>query len=236
MKSYLPNFITLLNLLCGCVGSIMAIEGDLTLAAFFVLLGIFFDFFDGFLARKLGVEGPLGIQLDSMADLITSGLVPGLILFQLLRLSGPDWPGEMSGLSVEYLLPFAGILVTLAAAYRLARFNLSDEQTEHFIGLPTPANALLVISLPLILEYQNNDLINATILSRWFLLLIIILGSVLMNANIKLLALKFKNWGFADNAMRYILIIGAAVLLLIFKFAAIPLIILLYLLLSLLNK
>jgi CDP-diacylglycerol--serine O-phosphatidyltransferase len=120
------------------------------MAALFVLLGIFFDFFDGFLARKLKVESALGLQLDSLADMVTSGLVPGLIMFHLISLS-------MTG-SERYmdLLPYMGLLITLGSAYRLANFNISTDQKNHFVGLPTPANALLVLSFPLILEYQTQ--------------------------------------------------------------------------------
>ncbi len=232
---------TLLNLFSGSVGAIMAIEGELTYAAFFVLLGILFDFFDGFLARKLKVESSLGIHLDSLADVVTSGLVPGLILFQLFKLAGPDWNTNAISANSEIwtsenLLPYFGLAVTLAAAYRLAKFNVSTQQTDSFVGLPTPANALLILSFPLILEYQNNDMINAIILNKWFLIAITIASCFLMNSRLKLLALKFKNWSFKDNAARYMLIILSAVLLVIFSFAAIPPIILLYIIVSLLNK
>ena len=123
MKSHIPNFITLLNLFSGCVAVIFALEGDMKWTAFFVCLGIFFDFFDGLLARKLNVQTALGLQLDSLADMVTSGVVPGLVLFHLLGLtSPPSW--ETTG-----LLPYFGLLVTLASAYRLANFNVSTEQS-----------------------------------------------------------------------------------------------------------
>ena len=230
MKSYIPHFITLLNLFSGCIAVIFALEGNMKLTALFVCLGIFFDFFDGLLARKLNVESELGVQLDSLADMVTSGLVPGLVLFYLLGLAPqPSW-------ETYNLLPYFGLLVTLASAYRLAKFNISTNQSDAFIGLPTPANALLIISLPLILEYQNSDAINAIILNPWFLIVLTLVSCYLLNAPIKLIALKFKTWSFKDNASRYILIVLSLAILAVFQFAGIPLVIIAYILLSILSK
>ena len=229
MKRFVPNFITLLNLLSGAVATIFAVEGDLTTAAFFVFLGIFFDFFDGFFARKLNVASELGLQLDSLADVVTSGLVPALALFHLLKLAiTPSW-------DTHQILPYFGLLVVLASVYRLAKFNISTEQSNYFIGLPTPANALLVMSLPLILAYQNNDSYNAIILNPAFLIVTTFLSCFLLNAPIKLIALKFKTWNFSENASRYILVIFSITALIIFKFAGIPLLIIFYIILSLIN-
>ena len=226
MKALIPNLITLLNLFSGTIAVIFAVEGALTMAAFFVLLGIFFDFFDGFLARKLNVASALGLQLDSLADMVTSGLVPGLIMFQLMSQS-------LTG-SEPYvdLLPYMGLLITLGSAYRLANFNISTEQKNYFIGLPTPANALLVLSFPLILEYQNNEAINSVILNAWFLLALTLISTFLLNAPVKLMALKFKTWKFSDNFEKYILLILALIFLMVFKFFGISLIIFSYLLIS----
>jgi len=168
--------------------------------------------------------------LDSLADMVTSGLVPGLVLFHLLELAPqPSWKNAD-------LLPYFGLLVTLASSYRLAKFNISTNQSDAFIGLPTPANALLIISLPLILEYQNSDAINTTILNPWFLIVLTLVSCYLLNAPIKLIALKFKTWSFKDNIPRYILIILSLVLLAVFQFAGIPLIILAYIFLSIVSK
>lgn len=226
MKALIPNLITLLNLFFGTIAVIFAVEGALTMAAFFVLLGIFFDFFDGFLARKLSVASALGLQLDSLADMVTSGLVPGLIMFQLISQS-------LTG-SEPYvdLLPYMGLLITLGSAYRLANFNISTEQKNYFIGLPTPANALLVLSFPLILEYQNNEAFNSVILNAWFLLALTLISTFLLNAPVKLMALKFKTWKFSDNIEKYILLILALIFLMVFKFFGISLIIFSYLLIS----
>ena len=156
------------------------------------------------------------------------------------NLTGPDWlefgSDGILGLELNSLLPFFGLLITLASAYRLAVFNIATNQSDSFIGLPTPANTLLILSLPLIMEFQNNDTMNTIILNKWFLIAVTLVSCYLLNANIKLLALKFKNWGFKNNAARYILIILAAVLLIVFRFAAIPLIIITYIIISLLNK
>ena len=230
MKKHIPNFITLLNLFCGSIAVIFALNGDMKLTALFVFLGIFFDFFDGLIARKLDVHSELGLQLDSLADMVTSGLVPGLVMFYLFKLGNHDT------FSFSDYLPYLGLVITLASAYRLANFNIDANQSDSFIGLPTPANALLILSFPLIMEFQNNDIMNAIILNKWFLIAVTVLSSYLLNANIKLIALKFKTWSFKDNAAKYMLIILSIILLILFQFAAIPLIIIAYIIISLLNK
>lgn len=245
IKAFIPNFITLLNLFSGSVAVIFAVNNHFIFAAFFVFLGIFFDFFDGLLARKLNVQSDLGLQLDSLADMVTSGLVPGIVVFKLLELASnskavtsiDEWSETMQWTGYTFnLLPFIGLFITLASAYRLARFNLDEEQQSYFKGLPTPANALLILSLPLILEFQNNDLINSIILNKWFLIVLTILSCYILNSSVKLFALKFKNRSFKSNAVRYIFIILSIVLLVVLHFAAIPLIIILYILLSLFNN
>ena len=138
--------------------------------------------------------------------------------------------------SLPGLLPYFGLLVTLASSYRLAKFNISTNQSDAFIGLPTPANTLLIISLPLILEYQNSDAINSIILNPWFLIVLTLISCFLLNAPIKLIALKFKTWNFKDNVSRYILIILSVAILAVFQFAGIPLIIVTYIVLSILSK
>jgi len=161
--------------------------------------------------------------------MVTSGLVPGLVVYKLLELSDLNWD-ELS------LIPFLGLAITLASAYRLAKFNIDEDQQAYFKGLPTPANALLILSLPLILEFQNNDTINSIILNKWFLFVLTIISCYLLNSNIKLFALKFKNYSFRANATRYIFIILCLVLLIVLHFAAIPIIILLYIIMSVLDN
>ena len=244
LKKHIPNLITLLNLFCGSIAVICAVNNLFVATAVFVFLGIFFDFFDGLAARKLGVQSALGIQLDSLADMVTSGLVPGIIMYKLIALSCHE-PGivELSswGNFMQWkgfkLAPLAliGLCITLASAYRLAKFNIDEDQQTFFKGLPVPANTLLIIALPLILEFQNNDTINAIILNKWFLIALTFISCYLLNSSIKLFALKFKNFSFKDNAIRYIFIILSMVLLVVLRFAAIPVIIVLYIVLSLLN-
>ena len=238
MKRYIPNALTLLNLLCGSIAVIYAVNDNFVTAAFFVFFGIFFDFFDGFAARKLHVQSDIGLQLDSLADVVTSGLVPGIImykLFQLVELDLSNWDNSQILFGISPL-SCIGLSITLASAYRLAKFNVDTEQQNYFKGLPTPANALLIVSLPLILEFQNNDIINAIILNKWFLIGMTILSCWLLNSGVKLFALKFKNWGFKANATRYIFIMLCVVLLIVLQFAAIPLIILVYIIMSVLDS
>ncbi len=246
IKQQIPNFITLLNALSGSIAVILAANNQLVSAALFVFLGIFFDFFDGLAARKLGVQSELGVQLDSLADMITSGLVPGIIMFKLLAITAEspeyvDMTNQWSSDSMHWYgfsiptIAFIGLLIPLASAYRLAKFNIDENQQDSFIGLPTPANALLILSLPLMMEFQNNDLINSIILNKWFLIGLTLISSYLLNSHIKLFALKFKDWSFKNNAMRYTFLLLSIVLLIVFHFAAIPIIIALYILTSLVS-
>jgi CDP-diacylglycerol--serine O-phosphatidyltransferase len=245
-KRHIPNIVTLLNLFAGCIAVIFAVNGNFIVASIFVFLGIFFDFFDGLLARKLNVQSPLGIQLDSLADLVTSGVVPGLIMFKLISLTidAPDYSEitdswnsifHWQGFKMS-VLPLIGLLIPLASAYRLAKFNLDEDQQTYFKGLPVPANTLLILSLPLILEYQNSDIMNSIIINKWFLIGVTLLSCYLLNSKIKLFALKFKDWNFKNNAIRYIFLILSVVFLIVLQFAAIPLIIALYIVLSLLTR
>ncbi|QCX00719.1 phosphatidylserine synthase [Aggregatimonas sangjinii] len=242
MKKHIPNGITLLNVFSGCVAAVFAVLNQMELAALFVFLGIVFDFFDGMAARLLDVKSELGLQLDSLADMITSGLVPGIVMFQLLGMSmsggwNLDFQNEMTdaimwtGMKLAPL-PFVGFLITMASAYRLAKFNIDENQTTSFIGLPTPANALLILSLPLILQYQHSELLNEIILNQWFLIGLTLLSAFLLNAKIALFALKFKNWSMQDNALRYGFIVLSIIFLVTLKFLAVPLIILCYILSS----
>lgn len=243
MKKHIPNSITLLNLFCGCLAVIFAVQGHLPLAAFFVLLGIGFDFFDGFAARVLDVRSELGLQLDSLADMVTSGVVPGIVMYQLLTqaVGAPLYKVEdtwgsaqvLSNPNISYL-SLLGLLVILASAYRLAKFNIDTRQTSTFIGLPTPANTLLIISLPLILQFQPEAWIHEIILNKWFLIGLTLLSCYLLNAEIQLFALKFKTWGFSENKVRYVFLLVTVVLIVLLKFIAIPCVILLYILMSLL--
>lgn len=242
IKRHIPNLITLLNLFSGSLAVIFAVKGNLVLAAIFVAAGIFFDFFDGLAARLLDVKSEVGLQLDSLADVVTSGVVPGIVMYQLLTKAlpasgglGSDWNSSVFDIQIK---PFAliGLLIILASAYRLAKFNVDERQTDSFIGLPTPANALLILSLPLILTYQPGPFISGLLLNEWFLVGLTILSCYLLNAELPLFALKFSNWGFRENKMRYFFIATCLILIVIFQFIAIPLILLLYVLLSIISN
>ena len=231
MKKYVPNLITLSNLLCGTVAIVFAVRGTIDWAALFVTIGIFLDFFDGFFARLLHVKSEMGLQLDSLADMVTSGVVPGIVMFQLL--SNSTYVLQTEG-TFAMLLPYVGFFITLASAYRLANFNIDTRQTSGFIGLPTPANTMFILSLPLILQYQPTELFDSLLHNMWVLLGITLLSAYLLNAEIALFALKFSDYSFKNNALKYIFLALCVILLLSLKIIAIPLIILLYIILSLL--
>ena len=244
MIKQIPNIITSLNLLCGCVAIMFAVSGDLVSASFFAFAGIFLDFFDGLAARVLNAQSQVGLQLDSLADVVTSGVLPGIVMVQLLSeaLTGNSlditaiFSSTSNNTSIESYLPFIGLLIAVASGYRLAKFNVDTRQTTSFIGLPVPANTLLILSLPLILSFQASQQITEVILTPWFLIIITLVSCVLLNAEIPLFGLKFKTWNFKDNAVRYLFLIASILLLVVLKFIAIPIIIFLYILVSLFWK
>ncbi|MBH8560120.1 CDP-alcohol phosphatidyltransferase family protein [Hymenobacter negativus] len=224
MKRHLPNAVTCLNLLCGCLALTNIFAGRLEIGAWFVAAAAAADFADGLLARALRVSSAIGKDLDSLADMVSFGVVPGAIFFQLLTRSAgegglPEWA------------PYFGFLVSIFSALRLAKFNNDTRQTTSFIGLPTPACTLVVASLPLILAYDQFG-IAPVILNPWLLLGLTALLSGLLVAELPLFALKFKTFRWADNRRRFIFLLLAAGLLLGLKAAAVPLVVLLYVLLS----
>ncbi|MDC3285914.1 CDP-alcohol phosphatidyltransferase family protein, partial [Flavobacteriaceae bacterium] len=159
IKKHIPNIVTLGNLFFGTLATIYAVGGHFEMTALFVVLGIFLDFFDGFFARVLKVSGELGKQLDSLADMVTSGVVPGIVLFVLLG-NNQQIPYEIdSEFKFSMGFPLLGLLITLSACYRLAKFNLDTRQSESFIGLPTPAMSLFIVSLPLVQMHSDIDFV-----------------------------------------------------------------------------
>lgn len=225
MKRHIPNFITLLNLFSGCVALVYAAQGDYLIAFVFVCLGIFFDFFDGFFARILKVQSPLGVQLDSLADMVTSGVVPGFVMFKML-----------SEYSASEFLPYFGFIITLGSCMRLAKFNIDTRQTDSFIGLPTPANALFILSLPLVIQHTEFAWVIETLTNVWVLLGISVLSTYILNSELPLFSLKIKNFSFAKYKLQIFFLILSIVLLVMFKFLGVPLIILSYVVLSALSK
>jgi CDP-diacylglycerol--serine O-phosphatidyltransferase len=246
MKKHIPNLFTLLNLFSGMLAVLMAATDRLIPAAGFVLLGIFFDFFDGFFARKFNIQGELGKQLDSLADVVTSGVVPGIIMFQLLLHAAKEsWFMELScekgswstfDETFYYFIPFIGLLIPLASAFRLANFNIDERQTNSFIGLPTPAFSIFIISLPLILTYAETSFFAGWIQNTYFLVGVTLLGCYMMNANIPLFSLKFKTYGWKGNEIQYVFLGLSALFLAVLQLVGVPLIIVLYVLISVIQN
>ncbi len=220
IKKHIPNAITCANLFSGCIGIVFAFNGSLEKAAYFVLLSGIFDFFDGLAARALNVKSTIGKELDSLADMVSFGLLPGAVLFKLLQAS--DYPSEY--------LPYLGFIITVFSALRLAKFNVDNRQTEDFIGLNTPMNTLLIVSLPFI----NRDY-PAVIGSTLFLLALIALLSWLLISEIKIFSFKLNKLGWHQNRFKYMFIIASVLLAVVLKFVAVPLILILYISFSIIH-
>lgn len=220
MKKQIPNAITCANLFSGCVGIVFAFKGELEIAAYFVLLAGIFDFFDGMAARLLNVKSEIGKQLDSLADMVSFGLLPGAVMFQLLKLSN---------YSSEYL-PYLAFIITVFSALRLAKFNIDKRQTEDFIGLNTPMNTLFIVSLPFI-AHDYPEIIGSSI----SLIAIIAITSYLLVSEIKIFSFKLSDMSWAKNKMKFVFIIVSIILIGFLKFVAIPFILVLYISLSILH-
>lgn len=227
MKKHIPNAITCTHLFCGCIGVFFAFNGQLEYAAYAVFIAAFFDFLDGMSARLLKVHSEIGKQLDSLADMVSFGVLPSVIVLHLF-----NWPDLSLGRLTWWY--FSAFFITVFSALRLAKFNIDTRQTNSFIGLPTPASAMVAASLPLILN-QSNASFTGIISNHWFLIVYIIINCWLLVAELPLLSLKFKNFSLKENIYRFILLVFAVVCLLIFKFAAIPIIIIFYIVLSIIQ-
>jgi len=224
MNKHIPNFVTCLNLFSGCLGIVFAFQDNLMWASYAIVIAAVFDFFDGMLARLLKAYSDIGKELDSLADVVSFGVLPAVIIYQLFALSSqPDF--RITWLS------YSAFIIAIFSALRLAKFNIDTRQSENFIGLPTPANALLIASFPLIIRESNTYFANF-ILNPWFLTIFSLMMSLLLVAEVPLISLKFKSLKFSENLLRYILILSSLILLLILKFEAVPIIILLYFLIS----
>jgi CDP-diacylglycerol---serine O-phosphatidyltransferase len=217
MKQHLPNFLTCCNLLCGCLAIVFVLEGRGIPAAYLVWLAGVFDFFDGFAARRLNVTSPIGKELDSLADVVTFGVLPSLVMYKMI-----------SGSTDAAFLPYIGFTIAVFSALRLAVFNVDETQQDSFRGLNTPANTIFITALPLL-----NDHVGGWLYKPAVLIAITFIFSFLLVSNIRFFALKFRNFRWQDNRMRFTFLILAVLLLIILQVLAIPLIIILYIVLSL---
>jgi len=219
--------ITLLNLLAGIFSIYFGMQGELLFSAYCIFVAAVFDFFDGFAARLLNAKSDIGLQLDSLADMVSFGVAPGFILFHLITLSLNS--------DMDSFVPFFGFIVPLFSALRLAKFNVDDNQTDSFIGIPTPAVALLIASFPVIILQTfvgNPGLYSDIIFNTYFLVGVAVAFSLLMVSPLPMFALKFKSYGWKKNQVQYLFASISLLLMLFLGFAAVPMIVLLYLLLS----
>lgn len=214
IKKHIPNVLTAANLFSGCIGIIYAFNGELKTVAFFVILSGIFDFFDGFVARLLNVKSEIGKQLDSLADVISFGFLPAMVVYKLLSLSGNEY------------LPYIAFLITVFSALRLAKFNIDERQQEDFIGLNTPMNTFFIISLPYLAD--RFELITNPI----FLIAITIITSLLLVSEIKLFSMKMTGLSWKINKYKFIFLILSVLSLVFLQFAGLPIVLVLYIILS----
>ena len=227
MKKHIPNAITCLNLFSGCLGIVYAFQDNLLFAGYAIATAAIFDFLDGMFARLLKSYSDIGKELDSLADMVSFGVLPSVIIYRLF-LQAPQLDG------ISTYLNYTAFIIAIFSALRLAKFNVDTRQAENFIGLPTPANALLIASLPLIIA-EGNPFISSYIMNPFFLFVFSLGMSMLLVTEIPLISLKFKNFQINDNLFRYILVISTLILVVIFKFLAVPIVIFLYFILSLIQ-
>ena len=235
----IPNIITSANLFCGCLACVFAGLNQFEAAFWAVLLGITFDLFDGMVARLLNVTSDLGLQLDSLADVITSGFTPGIVVYQLFIRSGilvNDFKINIFSETIIFsIAPLALIafLLPIGAAYRLGRFNLLNKKSSDFFGLPTPANALFFCSLPLMIAHPSFSFIAPFFKSAYVLIFLIVLSVFLMNSNWRLFSLKTNlNSGLTSFIFPIILFLISLLIIYFYNGAGFPLIIIIYLFLS----
>lgn len=247
----IPNLFTLLNLVFGCIailfilqtGETIVLMDDggatqvnlperITWGALFIFAAAVVDFLDGFLARLFKAQSAMGEQLDSLSDMVSFGVAPGMILYQLLRIS---YAQEENGLDISMLALLPAFLFTCAVAWRLAKFNLSTTQRYHFEGVPSPAAGLVVASLPLIILYNRFN-IQDLFLNKWLLYGIIFLLSYLMISRLPFMALKFKDYTFQNNRLKYLLLIVGIIAAITLQWLAVPVVFIIYAILSQLDK
>lgn len=231
IKNHIPNFITLLNLLAGLLSVYYSMVEELQFAGILIFIAAIFDFFDGFAARLLNAKSAIGVQLDSLADMVSFGVAPAFIMFRTIEMA----IGIDQSFTWEFL-PFIAFSIPIFSALRLAKFNIDEEQQTHFIGMPTPAVAILMASFPIMILVclaEHKGLYYDIITNPLVLAVVVIISSLLMVSKLPMFALKFTSVSWAENQTRYIFIILSVFLIFLLKLAAIPLIILLYLIISL---
>lgn len=247
IKKHIPNCITLANLLCGALSIyFLYVSENILLPSVFILLGAIFDFCDGLTARLLKVTSSIGKELDSLADVVTFGLAPSLITVEVLKSSLYSSGYSFFIANILCLIP---LFMALMSAYRLANFNVDERQTVNFIGLPTPANALLWLSLP-ILNYLSHQKIHlwgfyqeeiystlvSILLNPWFIIVFSIIMGVMLIAPIDMFSFKFKNFSWQDNKIRFIFLIISILLIFLLNCFAIPFIVLIYIIISIISN
>lgn len=235
MKKQIPNFLTTLNLLCGVFAMMAVFENRLDWTAYFIVLAAFFDFLDGSMARLLNVKSEYGKQLDSLADMISFGLVPGVILFFLFKESTPELVLNINQINI---IPYLAFLIPVFSALRLAKFNVDPRQQEIFLGLPTPANTLLIVSFSLISLniFCDYTFLMAASKNTYFLLCLTFVSCFLLIAEFPLHSLKLKSLRWSENKPQFILMIISVVLIAIFKVIAVPIVLFVYIVLSVIIK
>jgi CDP-diacylglycerol---serine O-phosphatidyltransferase len=219
ITKHIPNFITLLNLLSGCIGIVFLFKGQVVLAVVMIWIAALFDFFDGFAARLLRVNSKIGKELDSLADIVSFGILPSVLIFYMFE-----------KMQVPAYFPYFAFIIALFSALRLAKFNVDTRQYDSFIGLPVPANAIMISSFPIISMQYGLFMLNHPV---WLLAITITLSYLLLS-DIHLFSLKFKGFGWKENWIKYTFLITSVILLLGFQVAAIPIIVILYIISSLL--
>jgi len=223
IKNNLANAITLGNLFSGCVGAVHLILGDYQTTAICIILSLILDFFDGFVARALKANSNLGTQLDSLADMVSFGLIPGLAMFKMLEYEVEIW-------HYPSFLKYLGFFITLFSCLRLAIFNLDEDQKYYFKGLNTPSNTILIFGL--YLAHKESSAFSFLFENESYLLILTAISSWLLVSPIKMIAMKFKSMKLQDNYPKVALLIGAILILIIFKTVGIPLVIIYYILIS----
>ena len=237
---HIPNTITCLNLFSGCTAALMAMEGYLVSASFLIILAAVFDFMDGLAARTLKAYSPMGKELDSLADMLSFGFAPGVIALAYLKsavlgsASADFIPAELSYSQLAILL--SAFIIPIFSALRLAKFNVDTRQTNSFIGVPTPANALFWASLPLVLHYGDYPQIESSLSNPIVLIVAILITSYLLVTEIPMFALKVKSLAWKENKIRYLFLITLLVLAILLKWLVVPLILFVYIFFSIIDN